>query len=303
VDFIRFETELEFSEETVPDTPAGSVFKALTGKKFPKKGKPGEPGVRMRDEKEKTLVLWQYNYCSVLLEDEKDKNRCINRTIDILGKIDNSSKIGMLKSSSLITYWILPVKGVDFKELELKFRESFYKEAEIFNNCVDSSVFIDIEQENSIMHHQSGAMGIEQLTNDYRAFKFTGYEEKLFIFLLARMLNTSVIKYSKEGMRNFLSWSFEKSYNHAEIFGRITDVIFDRYVSEIVNEYADSSVFYNFTRFLSALIVFIFFALLISSIVIGGPVHWAVAIVGCLGSIGFAGAVWLSKSIVEGKDV
>lgn len=77
----------------------------------------------------------------------------------------------------------------------------------------------------------------------------------------------------------------------------------DRYLSEIENDSVGSSFFYSLIRFLSCLVVFIFLGLLISSILFSGPVHWAVAVVGCFGSIGFAGAVWLSESIVKGKDV
>ncbi|MFC1902416.1 hypothetical protein ACFLX3_05790, partial [Chloroflexota bacterium] len=77
-----------------------------------------------------------------------------------------------------------------------------------------------------------------------------------------------------------------------------TSIKVDRYVSETDIEHVKSSAFYALIKCLSTLIVFAFLAALVSSIVIGGPVHWAVAVVGCLGSIGFAGAVWLSKSIV-----
>ncbi|MFC1902417.1 hypothetical protein ACFLX3_05795 [Chloroflexota bacterium] len=223
VNLIRFETRLDFTEETVPSSPAGCVYLALTGKKHPPEGKPDEPGVRVRNDKDKLSVLWRYNYCSVLLEDEKEKNRCIDRTIGILERIDNSAKMGKLKSFSLTTHWILPVKGMDFKELELKYRDSFIKESEIFYKCVDSSVILDIKQGSSILHHQSGAMQLEQLVKDYRVFNFTGYEEKLFIFLLVSMSKTGVIEYTKEEMKKFLSSALKNIHAHAEIFGRIME--------------------------------------------------------------------------------
>ena len=224
MDSIVFETKIEFTEDNKHITPAGHVFQALSGAEQPKEGRPDEPGVRIRDEKKKLLVLWGYNSCSVLVEDEKEANNCISKTIAIFEKIDNSVKIGELRSISLGTSWILPVKGMNFKELELKYRSSFFKEQAIFNKSIDSSVVMDMKQENCTMHHQSGAMGIKQLKDDYKIFEFTGYKEELFIFLLVNIINTNVLQYSRESIKEFLSWSYEKSYNHAGEFSKIIEV-------------------------------------------------------------------------------
>lgn len=59
------------------------------------------------------------------------------------------------------------------------------------------------------------------------------------------------------------------------------------------------SIFYEIIRILSLLTALSFVVLLALSLFTGGPIHWSVAVVGCLGSIGLAGAVWLSKPILE----
>jgi len=55
------------------------------------------------------------------------------------------------------------------------------------------------------------------------------------------------------------------------------------------------SVFYTVARILSAVIALGFIVLLALSLATGGPIHWSVALVGCLGGIGLGGAIWLSK--------
>ena len=59
------------------------------------------------------------------------------------------------------------------------------------------------------------------------------------------------------------------------------------------------SMFYKVARILSAVIALGFVGLLVVSLATGGPIHWAVAIIGCLGGIGLSGAIWLSKSRLQ----
>jgi hypothetical protein len=56
------------------------------------------------------------------------------------------------------------------------------------------------------------------------------------------------------------------------------------------------SIFYKAIRALSTLIALGFIVLLVLSLATGGPIHWSIAIVGCLGGVGLSGAIWLSKS-------
>lgn len=55
------------------------------------------------------------------------------------------------------------------------------------------------------------------------------------------------------------------------------------------------SVFYQTARILSAIIALGFIVLLVLSLATGGPIHWSIAVIGCLGGIGLGGAIWLSK--------
>ena len=73
----------------------------------------------------------------------------------------------------------------------------------------------------------------------------------------------------------------------------------ERYIGRVGEAKGESTIFYSVMRLFSVMVVIAFVVLLVSSIITGGPMHWAVAVVGFLGSIGFAGAVWLSKSYVE----
>ena len=77
----------------------------------------------------------------------------------------------------------------------------------------------------------------------------------------------------------------------------------ERYLGRVERATGRSSIFYSVIRLFSVMVVIAFVTLLVSSMIMGGPVHWAVAVAGCLGSIGFAGTVWLSKSYVERNNM
>ncbi|MCK4827383.1 hypothetical protein KA005_67250 [bacterium] len=59
------------------------------------------------------------------------------------------------------------------------------------------------------------------------------------------------------------------------------------------------SIFYRIARILSAVIAVGFIVLLVLSLATGEPIHWSIAIMGCLGGIGLSGAIWLSKSQLQ----
>jgi len=78
----------------------------------------------------------------------------------------------------------------------------------------------------------------------------------------------------------------------------------ERYsISVTREESTEHSMFYEAVRLLSSVVAFGFAALLGLSLVTGGPVHWAISVVGCIGSIGFAGAVWLSKPYLRKRGI
>jgi hypothetical protein len=77
-----------------------------------------------------------------------------------------------------------------------------------------------------------------------------------------------------------------------------------RYTFDVVtSEVPTHSVFYKTLRVLSATIAIGFIGLLAWGFIAGGPVHWAVSVVGCLGSIGLAGAIWLSKPYLHRHSI
>ena len=72
------------------------------------------------------------------------------------------------------------------------------------------------------------------------------------------------------------------------------------FTANIATETGRLTVFYVLIRALCTAIAVGFIGLLVVSLAVGEPVHWAIAAVGSVGSIGLAGAVWLSKSHIAG---
>lgn len=224
MNLIRFETNLDFHEDTKLATPARLVFQALSGQKhIPKERRPREPGARIRGEKEKVVIVWNTESCSIMHEDRPGED-CIPSTITYLEGINQVAPIGKLSSRSLRLLWILPVAEYDFRTLEAKYRGQFIKQSEIFENCSDSTVVIDMKCDNYTLHHQSGVMGISQLQKDFRTFKMKDERPGLFVFLEAT-INGGEIEYSSEEMRRFLLWSFEQSKSHSVSFEKIMEAI------------------------------------------------------------------------------
>lgn len=213
-----FEIHLGFSKKHKVATPASAIFRALTGKQEPSGDKPIEPGVRIRDEQQKQLIFWHYNSCTVLYEDRQDYDFCINGTVNLLDRIDKIAPIRELELMRFRADWILPVVNYDFKSLEQKYREHFIKQHAIFDNCYDSSVVIYMKRNKWTLHHQSGAMNIDQLQRDYRVFPMEKTKDKLFLFLSNKVESTETIIYSNKQMKGFLDEAFKMCKNHSELF-------------------------------------------------------------------------------------
>lgn len=218
MDLIRYETILEFLKESRVTTPAQSVFKALSNRDAPETGRPREPGVRIRDDKDKVEVVWDYDSCKIVHEDMASYDDCIQKTIILLHKIKSVVPIPKLSSRRVIMYWILATKKYDFKSLELKYRENFIKESTIFDNCFDSSIVIDMKRDKYILHHQSGAMDVAQLQALYKTFKIKEGHPKLFLFLETTITSKEVVEYSSEGMKDFLLSSYQIGKSHSDAF-------------------------------------------------------------------------------------
>jgi len=219
----HFETKVRFSEKTKVATPAFSVFRELTGKEDSGDDKAREPGVRIRDEKLKRLVYWHYDSCSVLYEDRQDYDLCVNDVVALLGRIDKVAPIREPESMELRADWILPVMNHDFRSLEKKYRENFIRQHPIFDTCYDSSVVMYMKQNELILHHQSGAMNIEQLRKDYRVFPLEKMKCELFLFLYSAVANNGKTMYSSEKMKAFLDEALKMCKNHADLFQRMME--------------------------------------------------------------------------------
>lgn len=219
----HFETYIRFSKREMVATPALSIFRELTGKEGPGGDKPREPGVRIRDERRKKLVFWDYSSCRVLYEDRQDHDFCINDAVDLLDTINKIAPIRELELTGFRADWILPVVKHDFKSLEQRYREHFMKEYPIFENCFDSSVVIDMKRNGWIFHHQSGPMNIDQLERDYRVFPMEKMKEKLFLFVHNTVERKERIVYSNKRMKGLLDEAFEMCKNHSDLFQRMME--------------------------------------------------------------------------------
>ena len=223
MDLNRFETYIHFSEEI--HTPALSLFRTLTEKAIPKAGRPREPGVRIRNTQKKRLILWNYDSCTVIYEDIPDYDFCIKNTVKLLDEINNTAPMPELDLKRLVINWILPIAKYDFKSLEQKYREHFFKQHPIFDNSVDSSVIIEMKRDKWVLHHQSGVMDIDQLQNEFRVFPLRKSKHKLFLFLNTTVNSSEIIKYSNKRMKEFLDNSFEICENHSALFQSMMEVI------------------------------------------------------------------------------
>lgn len=163
--------------------------------------RPDEPGVRIRDEKLKLGLVWSYDECSLICEDPSDYKKALTQTVSLLDNINEVAPIGKLKSRRLRVYWIKPVKNYDFKVLERKYRNRFIKENKIFEGCFDSSVIMEVKIGDYKLHHQSGAMDINQLQQQFRVFKMKQMESKLLIFLSTTVSRTDMVEYSNKNIR------------------------------------------------------------------------------------------------------
>ena len=139
----------------------------------------------------------------------------------LLETINNIAPIGDLSErASLVTFWLLPTKILDFKSLELKYRETIMTKQSLWNKTFDSSVILDVRVGNYILHHQSGAMKKSQLQDEYIEFKLRDIPN-VFIFLMASISSKKMVTYKSNEINNFLKDSFEHCSQHSKLFENI----------------------------------------------------------------------------------
>ena len=219
---VSIELSLDFAENTQLRTPARAVFETFLGE-VKKERRPHEPPANIRNEKEKTVIRWDYKSCNIIQEDVDDILKCISNFTNIIVTVNKVAPVGKILSKRLRVYWILPVSKYDFKNLEMKYRQMFIKDSEIFSNCTDSTVVIDMKRDEWKFSHQSGAMDVAQLQNEFRVFNIKEEQAKIFLFLATTITDEQLEEYSRENMENFLNKSYEICKTHSDKFEGIME--------------------------------------------------------------------------------
>jgi len=221
---VSLELTLDFAESTQLRTPARAIFEALGGK-VKEERRPHEPAANIRNSREKTAVRWDYKSCNMVQEDVDDIPKCISNFTKTIETVNKVAPVGKISCKRLRVYWILPVSKYDFKSLEMKYRQMFIKDSEIFSNCTDSTVVIDMKCDKWKLSHQSGAMNVTQLQNQFRVFNIKEGQAEIFLFLATTMTDEQLGEYSIRNMENFLSKSYEICKTHSDNFEGIMEGI------------------------------------------------------------------------------
>lgn len=216
---VQFELEIEFEESTKLLTPAHRVYVALGGKELGEKA-PAEPAARVRIIDISATIIWNYDKCQISYEGSDDGGQCLQFVDRCLDSISSAAPIGKLESRTVSTCWILPTPSHNFESLEKLYREVLVHKKALMNGAFDSSVIMDINIDQYVLHHQSGAMEPEQLNTDFLEFERQDLPNT-FLFLYASILDSEVIQYSKKEMRGYLEKAFSHCTIHSEAFDKI----------------------------------------------------------------------------------
>lgn len=208
---------LDFAKSAQPHTPARAVFEALGGQVREEK-RPREPVATIRNAKEKMAVRWDYESFNIVKEDVDDVPKCVSTLIKTIETVNKVVPIGKVSRKTFRVYWILPASKYDFRNLEMKYRQTFIKDNELFSNCIDSTIVIDMEYDKWKLSHQSGAMGLAQLQGQYRVFSIREGHAGLFIFLATTVIDEQLDGYAKTTMENFLNKSYNICRSHSNKF-------------------------------------------------------------------------------------
>lgn len=218
---VHFSVSLDFAEETRVPSLAEQVSFAIAGAKGAGVTKAPKVGVHMKNDEAKLDVEWKPGGCKIVLEDITSVDQCIETVLSQLNRIDRVAPLGEASSIDVVTHWILPAPSDDFASLERKYREAMIVNRELlWGNASDSSVIVDSKIDDCFFHHQSGAMDPGQLAEEYTVFKLKNVPA-VFIFLLTRILDRSMLQYSRGRMRERLTWLLNQSKSHGDAFAQI----------------------------------------------------------------------------------
>ena len=215
---------LNFVENTQLRTPARAVFEALGGRATEER-RPFEPGANLRDPREKMAIKWGYKSFNIVQEDVNDVPKCVSTFIKTIGTVNKVAPIGKISCKTFRVYWILPVNNYDSKTLETKYRQMFIKDSEIFSNFIDSTIVIDMKYDKWKFSHQSGAMDVAQLQNQFRVFNIKEGQAGIFFFLATTVTAEQLEEYSKGNIENFLNKAYEICKTHSDNFEGVMEGI------------------------------------------------------------------------------
>ena len=91
---------------------------------------------------------------------------------------------------------------------------------EISDLAFDHSAIFDIKTDNWTLHHQSGAMTLEQLTAQYLAFNLDGAPTS-FLFLETSVTDNNVVKYIRSNVHKFMKNALSHCESHSKLFDKI----------------------------------------------------------------------------------
>lgn len=221
---IRFEVKIRYASDTRPHTPAQIVAESIIGPHITK-GQTPQESVSFKDEKAKCVVRWDYKLCSVVYEDIDNHESCISKTIKAFENINKSVPIRKWANIEALLFWLLPTPSYEFKALEQKYRGWFTNNNPLFVNVVDSSLIIDSEVGNNMLHHQSGAMSVNQLQRRFRVFPVEDKHPKVFLFLMTQIQNNHLTPYSRSTLEKFLTEAYNIASEHSTKFENAMEVV------------------------------------------------------------------------------
>lgn len=212
--------ECNFLERKGRYSLSDEVFEEIEGKPRKDRKPVVEHPVRLRFIDDRMAVRWGPESCTVIMEEVSNLERCAALILELLERINKVVPILQFKHRSLSTYWVFPVNGYNFASLESKYREKMIVSSKITDGACDSSVIIDVPVNSGILHHQSGAMALQQLSDNYLLFKLNN-APNVFLFLEASIQDKNVVEYSSEKMKDFVLKSLDICKFHSAIFHEI----------------------------------------------------------------------------------
>ncbi len=214
------QTQLVFRHEFRSLSVSEQLYKELTGR-LPRMVKHcDEPGLVIRSSKNREIVDWDKDSCTVIVESELPLNERIERMVELIETVNKIAPIEELSERHLITCWLKPVKISSFKELERKYRETMMIKQPVWGKTFDSSVILDAKIGKFTLHHQSGPMKIQQLRKDYTTFSLNNIPN-VFLFLLVSIWSKELVKYTYKDIYEFLTSSSTHCENHSVLFENI----------------------------------------------------------------------------------